>query len=334
MRIGLFGGATANANGPDVDSGQNYKDFIEYIVEAEALGFYSTFSAEHHFTGRGQVSATLSLLTWIGARTTTIRLGTAVLVLPWHNPVLVAEQVATIDLLSGGRVDLGVGKGYRQNEFRGFCIPQAEADARFDEAIELMIKSWTSKERFSHHGSYWHFDDIVVEPPTTQIPHSPLWIGAGSEASIRGVARRGCKLLLDQFCSIQTVGERINWYRDELERLGKPFNPMDVGVARAFFVASSAEEKEMALDRRMKSQSALKKVSQDGNGTNKASILTFADTREASEEATLFGSPDDIMEKIQQLRNVGVEYLLVNGGGTDREQLRSLARNVMPAFSA
>ena len=88
---------------------------------------------EHHFTGFGQVSASLNLLTWVAARTSTLRLGTAVLVLPWHNPVLLAEQAATIDLLSGGRLEFGVGKGYRHNEFAGFCIPIAEADERFEE---------------------------------------------------------------------------------------------------------------------------------------------------------------------------------------------------------
>ena len=111
MRFGLFGSAQAKRGGPDVDSGQGFRDFIDYNVEAEALGFYSTFLVEHHFTGFGQVSASLNLLTWLGARTRTLRLGTAVIVLPWHNPVLLAEQAATLDLLSGGRLDFGVGKG-------------------------------------------------------------------------------------------------------------------------------------------------------------------------------------------------------------------------------
>ena len=101
MRFGLFGSATARHGGPDVDSGQGYRQFVEYNVEAEALGYHSTFLVEHHFTGFGQVSASLALLTWVAAKTKTLRLGTAVLVLPWHNPVLLAEQAATIDLLSG-----------------------------------------------------------------------------------------------------------------------------------------------------------------------------------------------------------------------------------------
>ena len=84
MRFGLFGSATARRGGPDVDSGLGYKQFVDYNIEAEALGYHSTFLVEHHFTGFGQVSASLSLLTWVAAKTRTLRLGTAVLVLPWH----------------------------------------------------------------------------------------------------------------------------------------------------------------------------------------------------------------------------------------------------------
>src|ERR1700753_2778081 len=141
MQFGLFGAAQAQRGGPDVDSAAGFKDYIEYVIEAEALGYQSAFIVEHHFTGFGQVSATLNLLTWIGARTRTLRLGTAVIVLPWHNPVLLAEQAATVDLLLGGRLDFGVGKGYRYNEFAGFDVPMADADARFDAARDVILKA-------------------------------------------------------------------------------------------------------------------------------------------------------------------------------------------------
>src|SRR3989440_13063988 len=148
MQFGLFGSAAArrpnSSEAAEFDSSEGFRDFIDYNVEAEALGFRRTFVVEHHFTGYGQVSATLNLLTWLGARTTTLRLGTAVIVLPWHNPVLLAEQAATIDLLSDGRLDFGIGKGYRHNEFAGFCIPMEESDGRFEEALDVIVKAWTS----------------------------------------------------------------------------------------------------------------------------------------------------------------------------------------------
>src|SRR2546429_2973058 len=192
MRFGLFGSAQARrpTRGTErTDSSQGFREWIENNVEAEALGYASTFIVEHHFTGFGQVSASLNLLTFLAARTSTLRLGTAVLVLPWHNPVLLAEQAATIDLLSGGRLEFGVGKGYRANEFAGFCIPIAEADERFEESLGVILKAWTSNERFSHHGKFWHFDNIVVEPPTRQQPHPPVWMAAGQPDPIPKVAQ-------------------------------------------------------------------------------------------------------------------------------------------------
>jgi alkanesulfonate monooxygenase SsuD/methylene tetrahydromethanopterin reductase-like flavin-dependent oxidoreductase (luciferase family) len=336
MRFGLFGSATARHGGPDVDSGQGYKQFVDYNVEAEALGYHSTFLVEHHFTGFGQVSASLSLLTWVAAKTKTLRLGTAVLVLPWHNPVLLAEQAATIDLLSGGRLDFGVGKGYRHNEFAGFCVPIAEADARFNESLDVIVKSWTSKQHFSHHGKYWNFEDVIVEPPTAQKPHPPMWMGAGSPDSIRQVAARGYNLLLDQFASFDTVAERIAIYKTALEQHGRVFDPMNVGVARAFYVAKDAADKEAALERRMEAQRRLEAISSAPGVKNTASIMAYSDTREASEESALYGNPDEIALKLDSLRRLGVAYVLLNGGGLvghASESLRRFSRELMPAFA-
>src|SRR6202795_1585934 len=163
MQFGIFGSAQAHSSDLPAETGQGFRDYLDYAVEAEALGYRSSFLVEHHFTGWNQVSATLMLQTALAMRTTTLRLGTAVIVLPWHNPVLLAEQAATLDVISGGRLDFGVGKGYRHNEFAGFNIPPEEAEARFNESLDVIVKSWTSKQRFSHHGKYWQFEDIIVE---------------------------------------------------------------------------------------------------------------------------------------------------------------------------
>ena len=164
--------------GPDVDSGAGFREFVERNIEAEALGYVSTFLVEHHFTGFGQVSASLNLLTWIGARTTTLRLGTAVLVLPWHNPVLLAEQVATLDLLSGGGSISASVKGTGTTNSPGSVSPWRRR-MPFDECVEVMTRAWISDAPWSHRGKYWQFEDVAVEPPTAQKPHPPLWMGAG-----------------------------------------------------------------------------------------------------------------------------------------------------------
>src|SRR5579884_4502745 len=236
MQFGLFGSAAARrpsaSEEADFDSAEGFRDFIEYNIEAEALGFHGTFVVEHHFTGYGQVSATINLLTWLGARTRTLRLGTAVMVLPWHNPVLLAEQAATLDLLSGGRLDFGVGKGYRYNEFAGFCIDMAEAEARFEEALQVITQAFTANEPFSHHGKYWRFDNIVVEPPSAQKPHPPFWMGAGSANSVREVAERGYNLLLGQYAPPEEILEQFAQFAAEVRARGRAFEPLQVAVAR------------------------------------------------------------------------------------------------------
>src|SRR5512145_1994117 len=130
MRFGLLCTAQADARERGPETGQGFRDYLDFNVEAEALGLHSTFLVEHHFTGWNQVSATLMLLACVAMRTTRLRVGPAVMVLPWHNPVLLAEQAAALDLVSGGRLDFGIGKGYRHSEFHGFQIPTEEADAR------------------------------------------------------------------------------------------------------------------------------------------------------------------------------------------------------------
>ena len=334
MRFGLFGSAQARRSGPDTDSSQGFREFIENNVEAEVLGFYSTFLVEHHFTGFGQVSASLNLLTWLGARTRHLRLGTAVLVLPWHNPVLLAEQAATLDLLSGGRLDFGIGKGYRYNEFAGFCIPLEEADARFEEGLEVITKAFVSEEPFSHRGKYWQFDKILVEPPTAQKPHPPFWMGAGSPNSVREVARRGYNMLLGQHAVAEEILEQVAQFRSEVEAPGHPFDPMRVGVARAVFIAESDADKAAAFERRYQGHMRINRLARRPDGETRARYI-LDDEKEArheSAESALFGSPAEIMGKLEKLQKGGVEYIIINFGGS-REQIRRFARDIMPAFA-
>jgi alkanesulfonate monooxygenase SsuD/methylene tetrahydromethanopterin reductase-like flavin-dependent oxidoreductase (luciferase family) len=333
MRFGIFGSAQAKRGGPDVDSGSGFRDFVEHNVEAEALGYQSSFVVEHHFTGFGQISATLNLLTWVGARTSTLRLGTAVMTLPWHNPVLLAEQAATLDLLSNGRVDFGIGQGYRHNEFAGFCVPMEEAEERFEESLAVMLKAWTSDAPWSHHGKYWHFDAVVVEPPTAQKPHPPIWMGAGRPASIKKVADYGFNLLLDQFAPIAEIGERIALFKSEVEARGRVFDPMSVAVTRSVHVVTTPEERQKALETRLAARLRMDKLAQRPDGQNKASIMSYAHTLEAADAGALYGSPDEVAAKLQTLRDVGAEYVLINTATGGRQSLRRFAREVMPAFS-
>jgi len=323
MQFGMFGSAQAKRGGPNDDSGAGFREFVDRNVEAEALGYHSTFLVEHHFTGFGQVSASLNLLTWIGARTKTLRLGTAVMVLPWHNPVLLAEQIATLDLLSYGRVDAGIGKGYRQREFEGFSVPIEESDARFVECLEVMMKAWTSDTPWSHKGTYWQYDDIVVEPPSVQKPHPKLWMGAGSPRSIGQVADYGFDMLLGQFDSFETIVEEVNLFKSLVEAKGETYDPMRVGVARSVNIVDTKADYDAAIDARMAGRRRTQNLAQRPD---------FEDTREIAELGTIYGTPDQVAEKIQDLKDAGIEYVLLNCP-SGIETLRRFAKEVMPAFA-
>jgi alkanesulfonate monooxygenase SsuD/methylene tetrahydromethanopterin reductase-like flavin-dependent oxidoreductase (luciferase family) len=327
IRFGLFGGAQAPRENSDPAGG--FLDYVDMCVEAEALGFASTFLVEHHFSGTGQVSASLDLLAWVAARTTTMRLGTAVIVLPWHDPVMLAERAATLDLMSGGRLEFGVGKGYRHTEFSGFSTPYEEAEPRFHEALGVIIKAWTSDVRFSHHGRFWHYEDIVVDPPALQRPHPPVWIAAGKPDSIRSVAARGRNLLLDQFASTSTIGDRIALFRAECEARGRLFDPMDVAVARNLYVARDTADTQTALLRLAQSHKRMLALSQHPDGRNQSHITAYADTPGLTEASALYGTADQIATELEALGAVGVQQILLHSGQPQRQTLRRFSTEIM-----
>jgi alkanesulfonate monooxygenase SsuD/methylene tetrahydromethanopterin reductase-like flavin-dependent oxidoreductase (luciferase family) len=331
MKFGLFGGARARG-GPAGDS-EGYHEFIRYVIAAEELGFSSVFLVEHHFTGFGQVSASLNLLSYLAARTEKIRLGTAVVVLPWHNPVLVAEEAATLDLLSNGRLDFGVGKGYRPYEFSGFCIPQEEATARFDEAIEIIRKAWTTKGRFSYHGKLWHYDNITVEPAPIQQPHPPFWMGAGSAESIRRAAREGYNLLLDQIAPIDLIVERVRIFREECERVRRPYDPMMVGVTRGLQIVHNEDERQRAIQVR---RQVLKNIGDLARGPGAERYHHIKDDEDSFEldDAPLLGTPEEIIARLKRLEAGGVQNVLFAAPGASVAGLRTFAEEIMPAFEA
>ena len=331
MKFGLFGGAKSSGEGSVGDS-LGYRKYIDYVLHAEELGYHSVFVVEHHFTGVGQLSASLNFLSYLAGRTNRIRLGTAVVVLPWHNPVLLAEQVATLDLLSDGRFDFGVGKGYRQPEFSGFCIPIEEATERFNEAMAFLRQAWAADDRFSHHGTRWHFENIVIEPRPVQKPHPPLWMGAGSFESIRRAAQEGFNLLLDQIAPVDLIIERVAAYRGELARLGRGYRPGQIGVARALQIIRTEEERQSAYALRTKVLKAIGGLARGPGAERYQNIGSHADPNLASEESALLGTPEEIVARLKKLEAGGVDYVLLVDPTGSKDALRTFAEEVMPAF--
>ncbi|MGF1599620.1 MAG: LLM class flavin-dependent oxidoreductase [Acidimicrobiales bacterium] len=336
MEFGLFGGAMRPVKGDPGDS-QAYEAYVDYVIEADRLGYHSAFVIEHHFTGFGQVSAVLNLLAYLAGRTNRIRLGTAVVVLPWHNPVLLAEQASTVDLLSNGRLDLGVGRGYRPNEFHGFAIDPDEADDRYNECLDLIRTAWTADGRFSFDGKYWSYRDIIVEPTPIQEPHPPIWVGAGSERSVRNAARTGCRLLVDQFGTIDMTCQRIDWYRDEIERNGGTFEPSHVAAARGLMLVHDDEidTMEAEFERRLAGIARLREASRipgDDRSLTVEDHAFYDATRKSSEAAVIGGTPDECIRRLKLLQSAGAGQVLLTDGSGGIPRLRFFADAVMPSF--
>src|SRR5215510_13309033 len=180
MRFGVFHQAAAE---PGRSHADRYAEMIGLIALADELGFDVAWLAELHFGGAfSLLSNPLMAVPAIAARTRRIRIGTAVTLLPLHHPLSCAEQAATADLLSGGRLEFGVGRGSIPTQFHGFRIAVAENRARFDEALEIIRLAWT-EERFSYHGRFHEVDNLAVVPKPLQRPHPPIRVGVHSAES-------------------------------------------------------------------------------------------------------------------------------------------------------
>src|ERR1700729_551308 len=213
---------------------QLYRETLDQAAYAEELGFASIWVSEHHFSEEGYLPALSAVLGALGERTSRARLGTAVLLAPLHHPLRLAEDLAVIDQLCGGRLDVGLAPGYKPGEFRTLGVPKHERGARTDEAIEILKLAWQGKP-FSYHGAHFTFDDVVVLPPPVQQPGPPLWVGGSSLASARRAARHGAGFMPDSGAGPDLYAA----YRDGLQAAA---GPARVATNRVLFAAQTREK--------------------------------------------------------------------------------------------
>ena len=330
-----------------------YKDALAQVLHAEKLGFDSVWITEHHFSRHGIVSSTMSLLAYLAGVTERIRLGTAVTVLPFHNPIQLAEEVATVDLLSDGRMDFGVGRGFQWGEFHKLNIPMDEASRRFEETMEVLNKAWTSTEPFDHAGEFWLFNDMTVQPKPVQLPHPPIFVAASSEASVNRVARNDWNLLIGQGEPYGEVANQIQYYKGALVEAGHEYEQDRVVVARAMYTAPTLPQSRQDTEAPFM---WFKETGQEVGAPRDNNVellpeeyrayrgrfardITF-DYNDMYENVMLFGTPDDLTARIKDLEKSGVDKIIffINFGGIEHQKvLNSLdlfAKEVMPNFAA
>jgi len=180
-------------------------DITAEALHADELGMHSAWIGEHHFNSLGVLSCPDLVLSYIASRTKNIRLAPAVTVLPLHHPIRVAEQWATLDLLSGGRVDFAAGRGYDRREYQPFSVSFEDNQSIFEEGLELVRKLWEAEGRISHHGKHYSFDDVRITPKPVQRP-IPIYVASFSKLSIELAARLGCGLIVAPFAAAMSFG--------------------------------------------------------------------------------------------------------------------------------
>ena len=170
---------------------QRFQNILTQIELGDQLGFNAVWLGELHFGRRSSISASpLMILAAAAQRTKRIRLGTAVTLLPLHNPIKIAEEAATADVLSGGRLELGVGRGTAPIHYTGYNINQEESRERFEEALEVILKAWT-QDTFSYQGKYFQTEELSVVPKPLQKPHPPIRLAANSPDTFTIAGRLG-----------------------------------------------------------------------------------------------------------------------------------------------
>ena len=184
---------------------QFVSDITEEALHADRLGMHSAWIGEHHFNSLGVLSCPDLVLAYIAARTKHIRLAPAVTVLPLHHPIRVAEQWATLDLLSNGRVDFATGRGYDQREYLPFHVSFEDNQGIFDEGLEVVRKLWAAEDRITHQGKHYSFEDVRITPKPVQKP-IPTYVGSFSKPSIELAARLNCGLIVAPFAAAMSFG--------------------------------------------------------------------------------------------------------------------------------
>jgi luciferase family oxidoreductase group 1 len=320
-----------------------YARGVEQAQAAESLGFRNVWMAEHHFSTYGYLSRPLQLASYIAAKTTRIRVGTAVIVVPLHHPLIIAEEIAMLDVLSGGRTDVGLGRGYQRYEFERFGLKLDSGSPRWDESVDILLKAFEGKP-FSYHGKVFDLAETSIYPKPVQTPRPPIWITAQSEFSIDAAARRGLNVLTGGFgVSVARLAEFGKLFNEAVAETKPSARPL-VGVQRAVYVTKDeADAREAAEQARWNMRVTLSLRNNYERVENGHAIAVAGKTEptvdELLEEYLVIGTPDTCIRQVKRLQShVGISHFNCSFWFGDLDQSRVLrsmelfSREVLPAL--
>jgi alkanesulfonate monooxygenase SsuD/methylene tetrahydromethanopterin reductase-like flavin-dependent oxidoreductase (luciferase family) len=307
MEFGLFLEFTAPEGTTDQEC---FSQGFDLIDRAESMGVDSVWLAEYHFSPFSVLSAPITVATAVATRTSRMRIGFGVLLLPLSNPLRVAEEVATLDQLSRGRVDFGIGRGTFPDHHDAFNSPYPESRGRFEEYLEIILQAWTTDE-VSFQGEHYQCNNLRVRPKPYQTPHPPIRVGITSADTFPVIGRMGYPIFINpsRVFSLPELAPSIQGYRDAWREAGHPGNG-EVGLRIPLYVAETArqayEEPMESTVNSMKGLSERVAGSADREGTTgdwrtqaeRISNMTYDDWLR---DKVVFGTPEAVVDRLRQL---------------------------------
>ncbi|MCW2914393.1 MAG: luciferase family protein [Actinomycetia bacterium] len=339
--------------------GQSAKDVYEYQIEVvellEELGFDGIWAAEHHFRDYGVIPNIFNLLSNLAARTEKLRLGTGIVVLPLHNPIHVAEEAAMVDLLSGGRLEMGIGRGYQSIEFESFGLDLSEARDRFNESLDMILGLWTQDD-FEFKGKFYETrHPLTLMPKPAQKPHPPVHIAAVSPETVEIYAARGLPILADPAATFRKIAKAAETWHTTAAANDVDSDSVELVASRSVYVAATNEQAR-------EDQARFEAMFDRSRIFNKASAPIDSKTGEVAkgfefwqdkylkggtvdndfrwEQLEIIGDPERVISQIRMVQEMGYSNLMCDFGSTRpvpieemRKTLKFFAAEVMPAFT-
>jgi alkanesulfonate monooxygenase SsuD/methylene tetrahydromethanopterin reductase-like flavin-dependent oxidoreductase (luciferase family) len=320
-----------------------YRSHLDLAAESEALGYDYAWLSEHHFVDDGYSPSLHTIGGALAARTLRIRIGTFLLLLPLHNPVRIAEDSATLDVISGGRFELGVGLGYRRAEFDDQGIPSSERGGRMEESLEI-VRRLLSGETLTFDGKHNRLREVRISPPALQRPHPPIWSGGIVQKAVDRVARMG----VDYLSGGQAEQNRM--YDEALRAHGRDPQDFRIAAQRAMYVAPTREQAWEIAARPLQHTARLYRdwfiEANDSPDYEPIKIeipsveeIVGAQSFDFFGEQAMVGTPEDVIEQLEDyLSRARLTHLVCSMAlpGMSPEQIRSsmrlFAEQVIPHF--
>lgn len=280
--------------------------FRDYMRRAEELGFEGAWTMEQ-VIGAGTMLGALELMAYAAACTATIRLGVSILILPLYSPVHLAKSLSTLDRLSRGRLDVGIGVGGRFRMFSAFGVDPSTLVARFNEELDLMQRLWT-EERVDFDGRFWQLKDAQMDPKPVQTPHPPIWFGATASEALRRAVRRGDAFMGAGSQSTEQFAAQVKVVKEAMRESGRT----DFTIAKRVYIR--VDEDEQRARARMED----------------AMVAIYGDFGRRVAGGAVAGASETCVSALAEVRAAGAEMILLNPVFDEREQMERLHAEVMP----